>query len=178
MTAAVPEGWEGILAPGERILWQGRPDGRLTLRSSGAGQLIGGLAFAAMGLVWMAVALGEGEVLGALMGLPHVAVGLGLAVGPVFWSAHVRRHSWYTLTDRRAIVATDYWPKGKALRDWPIGPDSPLALMPGTPAGVQVAIEERLRNKRTVRVPVGFERIAEAGHVLALMQGIARGAPE
>ena len=38
--------WENILDPGERILWQGRPDGAVVFRIQNAVTFLFGLAFA------------------------------------------------------------------------------------------------------------------------------------
>lgn len=173
MTEPVPAGWEGILDPGERILWQGRPDQRLVFGGADLVNGIFGLFFAGFALVWMLIAAAGGGFFWTF-GLLHFAVGLGIALGPSLWSMHRRRRTWYTLTDRRAFIATDTRFTGRTLRSWPIRPDTALTLAEGQPPSLWFAEELRRGKRGTFRVPVGFERIPDAPAVMALMRGIQR----
>ena len=80
--------WGGILHPGERILWQGRPDGRIVF-TRGTFALVGfGLAFSGFAAVWMSLASMAGGFFWAF-GIPlnplTVALGsLTAAVGCEF----------------------------------------------------------------------------------------------
>lgn len=113
----VPPGWEGLLEPGEQILWQGRPGTGIRWAELRSVQSRIGLFLTLFMLVWLAGGTsmmdGAGDwawlailvigVIGAVM----LAAGLYLLVGRLVWDAWRRRHGWYTLTDRAAFVATD-----------------------------------------------------------------------
>jgi hypothetical protein len=179
MTAA-PPGWEGILDPGERILWQGRPDGRIAVTGEGIVQSVFGVFFLGFALFWTGAAFwmtaGSGtplDFLFPLFGLPFIAVGSYLVFGHWLWSAYARRHSWYTLTDRRAIIATAYFGK-KALQSWPIAPDTRLDLIEGPPDTIWFAEWTTRTKNGTQRHRRGFERIEDGRRVLNLMRQVQR----
>ena len=46
-------GWEGILDPGEKVLWQGRPDPKLHISGVHVFSGVFGLIFAGFALIWM-----------------------------------------------------------------------------------------------------------------------------
>ena len=50
---APPQGWEDILDPGERILWQGRPEPGLLPVRLPPGQMVMGAIFTGFSLFWM-----------------------------------------------------------------------------------------------------------------------------
>lgn len=174
---SVPAGWDGVLQPGERILWQGRPDATFTLRGhSKVLMLVGGL-FSAVALVFIAVGVTQGIVAFMVFPLVHLAVGLGLLVGAPMWRSYRWRNTWYTLTDRRAIIATDHWPKGRDLRLYPLGPDTPLAIATRPMPVVQFA-NVHIRTKHGTRLqPLGFERIPDAEAVFEMISAIKQGKP-
>ena len=174
MSGRVPGGWEGILQPGERILWQGRPDRAFALKPQHILSLIFGLVFAGFALVWMVMAARAGGLFWSF-GLIHFAVGLGLAIGPPLAWMIRRRGTWYTLTDRRAFIATDLPVKGRSLADYPIMPDTPVISDDRMPGSVLFAREMRAGRKGPLPVPLGFERIADAVPVTALIRAIQNG---
>lgn len=167
-------GWEGILDQNERILWQGRPDGRVVLRLSKIFQMIFGLFFAGFALFWMFLAAQAGGIFW-MFGLLHFFVGIGISFGAVFADAWRRRHTWYTLTDRRAFVATDKPLKGRILKDYPITADTRLSFVEGPPDSVHFT-QRRTKNKGSE--PTGFDRIDDGKEVYRLMRDIQRGATE
>lgn len=168
-----PSGWEGILDEGEAILWQGQPDGRFTfgLRDFMTGLF--GFIFAGFALVWMIVAAAAGGFFWAF-GLIHFTVGAAIAVGGPIWRAYRLRRTWYTLTDRRAFIATDTLTSGRALAAYPITAETTLTLEGENPASLHFASVMRRVNKSDQLVPIGFERIPEAREVLALMHDIQK----
>ena len=162
--------WAGILDAGEDILWQGRPDGAVVLTPGKIFELVFGLFFAGFALFWMSLAMAAGGVLW-LFGMIHFSVGIGIIWHATLGDAYIRRRTWYTLTDRRAFVATDLPVMGKRLKDYPIGADTPLELVDAEPGTIWFA-ETRVRSKNgSRRKQIGFERIAEARAVYALMRG-------
>ena len=80
------DGWDGILYPGETVLWQGQPDPRPDWSRWRLHDTIFGLAFAGFALFWMATAAGAtgGPFMGIafpLLGLPFLVLGLYRAGG-------------------------------------------------------------------------------------------------
>ncbi|MFD0981732.1 aspartate carbamoyltransferase catalytic subunit [Tropicimonas aquimaris] len=175
----VPTGWEGILHPGERILWQGRPSGEVTFAGLDPRRTIFGIAFLCVALIWTskALSLGAGaplpmRLVAPLAGAFFVFQGAWLAGGERLWQAYARRRSWYTLTSRRALIATELFGK-RALQDWPITPRTVIDLVEGPPASVLFADSgRRFAGGRRI----GFEMIEDGREVLSLMRQVQRGA--
>lgn len=163
--------WAGILDEGERILWQGRPDGGIALRPRNIAMAAFGLFFAGFALFWMIMAAQAGGGFW-MFGLIHFTVGAGIVASALFWDAFRRRRSWYTLTDRRAFIATDLPLMGKRLRSWPITADMGLDFVDGPLQTVNFATETR-RGKNGPRTRTfGFERIADGREVYRMMRDI------
>ena len=171
--ARVP-GWEGILDPGERILWQGRPDQRFHVDG---GDLFGagfGLIFAGFAVFWMLMAA-RMDAPFWMFGLIHFSVGVGLVFKTILGPTLQRRQTWYTLTDRRAFIATDSARKGRRLQSYPIDPDIRISFFEGPPDTLHFARETRTTDKgRTYTVPLGFDRIADGHKVFALLRQVQR----
>lgn len=168
---SAPAGWEDILDPDEQILWQGRPDGKIVLDASGILSLIFGLFFAGFALVWMVVAFKDSGGFWAF-GLIHFSAGLAIAFGSTGWSVFRRRHTWYTLTDRRAFVATEMPVRGRGLKSYPITSDMMLDITHSDPPSVWFR-EETYRTKNgTGRKRTGFERIADGQDVFRLIRDL------
>jgi hypothetical protein len=168
-------GWEGILDKDEEIIWQGRPDGKIVWRAGNIMTLIFGLFFAGFALFWMLMAASAGGFFW-MFGLLHFSVGIGIAFGAVFWSAYMRRHSWYTLTDRRAFIARDLPIKGRVLKSYPIGANTPLEMVGEDPATIHFASETKRGKNSTYQVKVGFERISDGREVYSKIRAIQKGA--
>ncbi|MFZ5965275.1 aspartate carbamoyltransferase catalytic subunit [Thalassococcus sp. BH17M4-6] len=168
---ATPDGWNGILDPGERIVWQGRPDGGWHVTAGGIAATLFGAAFAGFALFWMVLAAAGGGYFW-MFGLLHFAAGLSLACGGLIGPVWRRRHTWYTLTDRRAFVATDVPFMGRKLDSYPIGPDTPLTLRDGPLGTIDFATRTRSSRKRSSIQTIGFERLPDAPAVYRLMRGI------
>lgn len=146
---ATPAGWEGILAPGERILWQGRPLARPDWPALLRAQVLFGLVFAGFALFWIAQAwrMADGSPapgalrgLFPLFGLPFLVVGLNLALGPALRPWLAARGTWYTLTDRNAYIATRR-PGRRSLTRHPLTARMLPALEDGSPGSVWFASE-------------------------------------
>lgn len=174
MTAA--PGWEGILDAGERILWQGRPDGGFRFKPGNIATFVFGLLFAGFAVFWMVMASAAGGGFW-MFGLIHFAVGIGLSFGAIFWGTYRRNRTWYTLSDRRAFIATDLPFRGKQLKSFPIDADTVLDYRQGRLAALYFASETRRGNKgRRYTVPVGFERLSDGDEVYRLIRDIQKGA--
>lgn len=165
--------WNGILEPGEEIIWQGQPDGAFRLIWFDAFTGLFGGAFAGFALVWMIMAAQAGGLFW-MFGLLHFAVGVGLMIGRPVTSWWTRRHSFYSLSNRRAFIASDYPFRGRILQSWPITARAPLRLTEGRMDNIVFAEETRRTKNGTRQVPIGFEGIHEGRKVLALMHAIQR----
>ena len=170
---SIPSGWEGILDSDEEIQWQGRPDGAVVWKASYLFTGLFGLAFAGFALFWMIMAAQSGGGFW-MFGLIHFFVGLGIGATPPFWNAYRRRKSWYTLTNRRAIIATDLPLQGRKLKSYPITKDTMLELNSGTPASIIFATERRRSKNGTYNVKIGFERIKDGQQVYTILRDIQK----
>ncbi|KMW58183.1 hypothetical protein AIOL_003154 [Candidatus Rhodobacter oscarellae] len=167
------DGWDGILDEGEEILWQGRPDPRVVFRGRHLLTVTFGAFFAGFALVWMLLASSGGGYFWTF-GLIHFTVGLGIMAGPIFWPAWARRHTWYTLTDRRAFIATDIPFQGRKLRSFPIAAKTRIDYQQGPPDTIHFAEEYRRTKNGSHRVAIGFERIDKGDEVYRLIRDIQR----
>lgn len=165
------DAWAGILDDEERILWQGRPDTAISLGVTNVMTGLFGLAFAGFALFWMIMASQAGGFFW-MFGLIHFSVGIGLAAGPLFWSAFRRRHTWYTLTDRRAFIAADLPVRGKSLNSYPITDGTVLTLEEGPPDNLFFATRTKRTKNGTREVKLGFERIEGGREVYRMMRDI------
>lgn len=167
--------WHGILAEGEHVLWQGWPDGRITLDSGrAAGQVLFGLFFAGFALFWMWEAAQAGGFFW-MVGLIHFGAGLLMALWPTLIDAMLRRRSYYTLTNQRAFIGRNLPLLGRRLDSWQITPASPISMTEGTPGSVFFAAGTKQMFMKTTPPPVGFRRIAEMREVYQLITKIQKG---
>lgn len=173
----VPAGWDGILDPGETILWQGRPDGKVIILAKNIVTLLFGLFFGGFALFWVVMAGAMGGGMFALFGVPHFLVGAGIVWGAIYWGPYKQRRTWYTLTDRRALIATELPIRGRRLKSWPINPDTPIDFQPGPPASVFFASEMKRGEHSSYQVPIGFERIEDGDTVYRLIRSIQTETP-
>ena len=173
--SAAPAGWDGILDEGETIVWQGRPDPAFHV---GFGHLfiaLFGLVFAGFALFWMAMAAQAGGGFW-MFGLIHFSIGAALVFNAVFGETIRRRGTWYTLTTRRAFIATDLPIKGKKLTSYPITGMTPLDYIDGPLATIRFAKEVRRGSKGSrYSVPVGFERIEDGEAVYKVFRKVQEG---
>ena len=174
ITAETPPQWQGILDSGERIVWQGRPDQGFDVAGRDIPQALFALLFSGFAVFWMTKAAAAGGGFW-MFGLIHFSVGLGIFWKAIFGTTVRRRRTWYTLTNRRAFIATDFPWKGRELKSYPITPDSPISYRAGPPATMFFARERRTGTKgRSYNANIGFERIAEGDKVMALLRRAQR----
>lgn len=170
-----PPGWSGILDPGETVLWQGQPDDSIILGPGTIGLLLFGVVFAGFALLWMMMAAQAGGAFW-MFGLLHFSVGVGICIGAVAWTPWKRHHTWYTLTDRRAFIATDMPVMGRNLSSWPITPETVLQTDGGDPATIWFHEEVRQGRNGPSRHRVGFERVSDGAMLYRQMRKIQKGA--
>jgi len=130
-----------------------------------------GLAFSGFALFWMVMASAAGGFFW-MFGLIHFSVGIGIGVVPVFLDNFTRRHTWYTLTKRRAFIASDLPLVGRRLKSYPINASTHLTLEERPLPNLYFAEEFRRTKNGSRRIDIGFEAIAEAKEVLAKMRTI------
>ncbi|PSL20990.1 aspartate carbamoyltransferase catalytic subunit [Shimia abyssi] len=165
------DGWDGILDPDEEILWQGRPDGAIVFSVDRIIPFVFGLFFAGFALFWMIMAAQAGGFFW-MFGLLHFGVGISFSIGPILWSAYRRRNSWYTLTNRRAFIATNLAIRGKSLDSYPITGSTILEIVDGPMPSLWFASRPKRSKHGTRNIKIGFERIAQARDVYRVMRDI------
>lgn len=172
-----PTEWDAYLDPGEVILWQGRPSQRLQASRRAAPLVLFGLAFGGFALGWIWLVAQAGGYFW-VFGLPFLLLGLIFStLAPVIGPLQ-RRATWYTLTNRRAFIATDLPFLGRRLDDYPIHPGTPLRLEQNGPLGSVYFSQRRITKssprarKSPLNLPVGFEMIPDAPQVLTLLQEV------
>lgn len=99
---------------------------------------------------------------------------------PPGWESTLRdgwrqRHSWSTLTDRKAFVATALPPSGRRLKSWPITRDTVLGIDAKTPKTIVFAREEVDSGGGVRHTDIGFERVADDQTVHRLIRGSQKG---
>ncbi len=171
---SVPDGWEGILEEGERILWQGRPDARVKWSEFSPIQTFVGVLFTAAGYNALSSMIEGPAQIFMIVPLAIAIMGLYFVGGHFLWSALRRSRTHYTLTNRRAFIAVDLWPR-KSLTSYPIGTTDAIELDEGVTQGVYFAEEHRRSQGGSRVVRIGFQYISDAREVLGLMRNIQRG---
>ncbi|WP_370208581.1 hypothetical protein [Pararhodobacter marinus] len=192
MTNSSPE-WDGFLEPGEQILWQGRPGTGIIWRDIAQAQSRIGLFVLGITTMFLAAApsilpplsagwLQAGLAVAIWLVISLVWLGaLYFALGRLALDAWIRRGTWYTLTDRAAIVAIEMFGR-RMLRRYGMDEMRGIALEPGKRGGpgnvwfAQDSVTYTTRSSQGVNVRrhteyqrVGFRRIDGAETVYALM---------
>ena len=94
------------LGAGERLLWSGAPKQGVVWRATDVVMVPFSLMWGGFALFWEITALRHAPLFFALWGVPFVVIGLYITVGRFFYDAWRRSHTYYGLTNQRAIVAT------------------------------------------------------------------------
>ncbi|HEX4437891.1 MAG TPA: hypothetical protein VH061_13960 [Solirubrobacteraceae bacterium] len=122
------------LAPGERLLWSGRPAGNPWLCPQDLVLLPFSVAWTSIAIIFEVAALGarsnHTSVFAVLWGIPFVALGLYLIVGRLFVRRRIRADTLYALTDRRAIVVSRSWRGGERASSIWLGSYPPVERRP------------------------------------------------
>ncbi|HEY1720113.1 MAG TPA: PH domain-containing protein [Magnetospirillaceae bacterium] len=103
---------DGVLEPGEKILWEGRPRQGLMLRSNDTYRIPFSLVWCGFAIFWEYNALLARHNVAApalnfmsFWGVPFVLVGLYAAIGRFFYDAFVRYGTNYALTNQRVLIS-------------------------------------------------------------------------
>jgi hypothetical protein len=130
LLVSVSEDLASLLGPDEKIIWQGKPYSGLLLRGKSVPSLWFGWFFfvvASYGALNVWLKEDNPASFTAIFGVPFVVLGFHMAVSQYLWDAFVRRHTWYSLTNKRAIIATKLFGSGN-LKSYPILKETVLEI--------------------------------------------------
>lgn len=91
------------LAPGEAILWRGKPEKGHLLSGQDVILIPFSLLWCGFAIFWFVTALMHTPLPFALFGVPFVCVGLYITVGRFFHIASVRKNTAYVITTQKVI---------------------------------------------------------------------------
>lgn len=167
--------WDGLLAEGERILWQGQPSQKLSARPGEIFESIFGIFFTGFSIFWMVMAASMGGGPFWMFGLIFFFVGCYQIFGKYLWTSYQRGHTWYTLSTRAAYIAKDSPLGGRSLASYPLTPDVDLEFKPGDLSAIYFASETYRVNGKRRTSKVGFENLTDGRDVYDQMLEIRRG---
>lgn len=187
MAEAPGSSWQDYFDPGERLLWEGAPDGRVHIGPGGLFTSLFGLPFLAGGLLTFGAGVGSfaggfgnfggigGGFFAIMFSLPFLAVGTGLTVGPWLAGPVGARRVRYALSDRRAYVAKRFW--GRTLESYPILSDAAVELDQGRRVDTVRLYSHDERDSEGDRThrQVCFDMISDGKAVYDLIRAIQRG---
>ncbi len=161
--------WEGILATGEAVEWQGAPVQGLHWEL-GRRETLGAIVAAAGAITLVAVTYGPSSDGSGNPLLVFLAWGVIAAVVYHAWSFWNRRRTFYTLTNKRAFIATRHFGV-QTLRAYPIVTMRPLRLVETRPGHIYFNHDSVRRKDRssgvteTRIIEVGFLNLANPREV-------------
>lgn len=91
------------LAPGETILWRGKPQSGHLFSGQDVFLIPFSLLWCGFAIFWFVTALQHTPLPFALFGVPFVCVGLYITVGRFFHTSHLRKNTFYVITDQKII---------------------------------------------------------------------------
>lgn len=91
------------LAPGESILWRGKPEKGHLFHSGDALMIPFSIAWCGFAIFWFVTALMNAPLPFALFGVPFVCVGLYITVGRFFHTSSLRKRTAYVITTQKVI---------------------------------------------------------------------------
>jgi hypothetical protein len=98
---------DGVLRPGERLLWAGQPDPSVRFTKADGFLVPFSILWGGFAVFWeVGVVASGGPPFFALWGIPFVAMGFYFTVGRFIWKARRKRRTIYLLTDQRAVTMT------------------------------------------------------------------------
>ncbi len=168
--------WDGILAEGEKILWQGQPNQKISAKPGQIFESLFGVFYGGFALFWMTMASSIGGGMFWMFGLPFLAVGCYMVFGKYLWQSYQRGHTWYTLSDRTAYIAMDSPLGGRTLKSYSITSGTALEFKPGRLSSIYFGEETYRVNGRSRLAKVGFENLPDGREVYDMMLKIRKGA--
>ena len=109
-----------------------------------------------------------------MFGLIHFTVGLSIMGGAFLKRPFQNRHTWYSLSNKRAFIATDYPIVGKRLHSYVIDAGTQLSMDEGALSSIHFATQTYSHKGRQRTRRIGFLRIPDGPHVYRLMRDIQR----
>lgn len=169
---STPSSWDGILDPDEQIRWQGQPDTAIRIDMSQPMSIAMGVFFMVFSVFWMSGASRAGGFFW-MFGLLFFGTGFYNAIGVHFWKAFQRRTTHYTLTNKRAFIATQVFGK-RVLKSYPITITTQIEWLDADPATIIFARETRGSGKNSYEAKIGFEHISDDKEVITLLRQIQK----
>ena len=167
-------GWEGLLDPDEHIIWQGRPSPKVQIRFNSLFEVPFFLFFTGFSIFWMAMAAQGGGVFW-MFGLLFFGVGAYNLVGQHFWKAYKRRKTFYSLSTKRAFIASEVGGR-KSLKSYPITAETQIEMTNTTLGDIWFAHEYVKSNNGSTRSNIGFELLANPKEAYRMIRQIQQGA--
>ncbi|MDP0930154.1 aspartate carbamoyltransferase catalytic subunit [Paracoccus onubensis] len=165
MPSAGPDDWADILLPGEILQWRGRPKPGISLRPFDYFQIPFGIIFSGIALIWIMAAMTAGGFIW-MFGILHFSVGMALVLYPFLWLQMVRRRTYYTLTNRRTMIARNLPLMGRSLESWHLERLENIDLTDRNPGNVYFA---KHHSWRGLSQKIGLERIANPREVFSMI---------
>ena len=169
-------GWEAILVPGERAIWNGRSDGAVVLTANALLTALGGFGIVIFILfvLILAATSPSAEPMPFIFKVTimiFLAHGVFLIFDPVF-SAYRRKRCVYVLTNKRAIIMSDIPLLGKRTTSYPLVKETTLEYDWKNPGSIYFKSKYQYRLDTN---SIGFERIPDAVQVFRLAHSVQRG---
>ncbi|MEO0938992.1 MAG: aspartate carbamoyltransferase catalytic subunit [Pseudomonadota bacterium] len=168
------DAWDGILDPDERVIWQGAPKPRLKLAWDSPFHGVFFLFFTGFALFWMLAAASAGGFFW-VWGLMFFGVGFYQLVLVHFWRLYALRRTHYTLTSKRAFIATQSPWRGRRLDSYPIEPGTKISFVDGTRADVFFAKKMNRSSDMPRDMEIGFESLTDGREVYSLIRKVQEG---
>lgn len=113
-----------------------------------------------------------------MFGLLHFFAGLGVIAGATMYPSLRKHRTWYTLTERRAIISTNLPWEGKRLKSYPITKATDIDYRPGKLSTILFPMQDEggwnwISRRGTNKV--GFERITDGQKVMGLIRQVQEG---
>jgi hypothetical protein len=98
-------GTRSWIRPGERLLWRGAPDPKVTFGPEDVFLVPFSLLWGGFAIFWEIGVSNTGWGFGSIWGIPFVLIGLYLIFGRFIYKHWSRRHTRYAISDQRIVVA-------------------------------------------------------------------------
>ena len=89
------------IGPGDRVLWKGKPEKGITVRSDELALIPFGAFFTMFAVFWISIAMNAGPF--AFFGIPFVLVGLYMLGGRFIVNEFMKKSTAYVITDKAII---------------------------------------------------------------------------
>ena len=168
------EQWSEILNDGEKVLWQGQPDGGIYIHPSRRKSFRVSLLFCAVTAVIFLPFLSGADWIFWIFALFFGTLSLLFLLNETYFPARTRRYTFYTLTNRRAILGTAK-PRAKpTLKFFDISASETYEHIPGKLGSIVFDHEFQgtIINDVKQFYAVGFMRFADSERVWQMVQDI------